>query len=138
MKLLTYLILLVRSFSNFGLQQTTPNNHFILDGLDCRNPTSIVSFLSRDWCTPAPISRSDTREGKKTVTVVQDSTFQILSGIRCTKQVSRFLVYCGSYSHMKLYGPPTILEPAVISSDKCSDMYRRRAYIYMGKTIKLN
>ena len=137
MKVLTYIIVLVKSLSNFGLQQTTPNNHFILDGLDCRNPSSIVSFLSRDWCVPAPIMKSDAREGKRTVTVVQNVESQIIQGIRCTKQISRFLVYCGSYSHMKLYGPPTILEPAVISSDECSDMYRRRAYIYMGKTIKV-
>ena len=38
---------------------------------------------------------------------------------------------------MKLYGPPTILEPSVITPEECSDMYRRRAYIYQGKTIKI-
>ena len=50
---------------------------------------------------------------------------------------AKFLVYCGSYSHMKLFGPPTILEPSVITTKECADMYRRRAYIYRGKTIKI-
>ena len=136
MSQLTYLILIVKLTLAFGLQQTTPSNHFILEGLDCRNPTRIASFLSREWCTPTSISRGDPPKGKKTVTVVQDAKFQILNGIRCTKQISRFLVYCGSYSHMKLYGPPTILEPSVITPEECSDMYRRRAYIYMGKNYK--
>ena len=133
MKGLMYLLVLVKALSNFGLQQTTPNNHFTLDGLDCRKPSSIASFLSRDWCVPAPIMKGDAQQGNKIVTIVQQGDLQIIQGIRCTKHVSRFLVYCGSYSHMKLFGPPTILEPAVISSDECSDMYRRRAYIYMEK-----
>ena len=38
---------------------------------------------------------------------------------------------------MKLFGPPTILEPSVITTEECSDMYRRRAYIYRGRTIKI-
>ena len=38
---------------------------------------------------------------------------------------------------MKIYGPPTILEPLVITTQECSDMYRQRAYIYKGKTIKI-
>ena len=73
----------------------------------------------------------------KVLTVLQDANFQIVSGIRCTKEVSKFLVYCGSYSHMKFFGPPTVLEPSVITTEECSDMYRRRAYIYKGQTIKI-
>ena len=38
---------------------------------------------------------------------------------------------------MKLFGPPTILEPLVITTEECSDMYRRRAYINKGRTIKI-
>ena len=38
---------------------------------------------------------------------------------------------------MKLFGPPKILEPSVITTEECSDMYRRRAYIYKGRTIKI-
>ena len=35
------------------------------------------------------------------------------------------------------YGPPTILEPSVITTDDCYDMYNRRAFIYRGQTIKI-
>ena len=38
---------------------------------------------------------------------------------------------------MKLFGPPTILEPSLIMIEECSDMYRRRAFIYKGRTIKI-
>ena len=38
---------------------------------------------------------------------------------------------------MKLFGPPTILEPSVITTEECSDMYQQRAYIYKGRTIKI-
>ena len=30
-----------------------------------------------------------------------------------------------------------ILQPEVMSTEKCADMYRRRAYIYKGSTIKI-
>ena len=104
-----------------NLKQTTKHDQFVLDGLDCRNPSKIVSFLTKDWCSPT--NCSDTVLGeKKTVTILQNAKFQIVSGIRCTKQVSKFLVYCGLYSHMKLFGPPTILEPSVITTEECSDM----------------
>ena len=96
-----------------------------------------MSFLAKDWCTPTTKSSDNVLGEKKTVTILQDAKFQIVSGIRSTKQVSKFLVYCGSYSHMKLFGPPTILEPSVITTEECSDMYQRGAYIYKGKTIKI-
>ena len=137
MSLLTFFIIITTVTLAPSLKQTTNSDRFILEGLDCRNPTKIASFLTRDWCTPTSTSSGDVPREKKTVTIVQDAKFQLVSGIRCTKQVSKFLVYCGSYSHMKLYGPPTILEPSVITPEECSDMYRRRAYVYKGKTIKI-
>ena len=120
-----------------NVKQTTKIDQLVFDGLDCRNPSKIVSFLTKDWCQQPTKSSSSALGDKKTVTILQDAKFQIVSGIRCTKQVSKFLVYCGSYSHMKLFGPPTILEPSVITTEECSDMYRRRAYIYKGRTIKI-
>ena len=104
---------------------------------DCRVPKKIVSFLTKDCYQPAKISGKNALGEKKTVTILQDAKFQIVSGIRCTKEVSKFLVYCGSYSPMKFFGPPTVLVPSVISTEECMDMYRRHVYIYKGQTIKI-
>ena len=44
-----------------SLKQTTQSDRFNLDAFDCRNPTKVVSFLTRDWCSPT--NRSDTLLG---------------------------------------------------------------------------
>ena len=137
MKLTALLCITMLSTLSMTLKQTTSIDRFTFEGMDCRNPTKIASFRTKDWCSPISTNSSNVSGDKKTVAILQDAKFQIVNGIRCTKQVSKFLVYCGSYSHMKLYGPPSILEPAVITTEECSDMYRRRAYIYKGKTIKI-
>ena len=137
MKLPTLFLTIMSATLSMHLKQTTNSDRVTFEGLDCRNPSKIASFLTKDWCTPTSTSSGNVLGEKKTVTILQDAKFQLVSGIRCTKQVLKFLVYCGSYSHMKLYGPPTILEPLVITTKKCSDMYRQRAYIYKGKTIKI-
>ena len=119
MELPTLLLTIMSATLSNHLKQTTQSDQFILDGFDCRSPSKVVSFLTKDWCSPT--NRSDTFLGeKKTVNILQDAKFQIVSGIRCTEQVSKFLVYCGSYSHMKLFCPPTILEPSVITTEECS------------------
>ena len=82
------------------------NDQLVFNGFDCRVPKKIVSFLTKDWCQPAKVSGKNALGEKKTVTILQDAKFQIVSGIRCTKEVSKFLVYCGSYLHIKFFGPP--------------------------------
>ena len=87
MSQLTFFIIITTATLALSLKQTTTNDHFVLEGLDCRNPTKIASFLTRDWCTPTSTSRGDLPREKKTVTIVQDFKFQLVSGLRCTKQV---------------------------------------------------
>ena len=109
MELPTLLLTIMSATLSNNLKQTTQSDRFNLNAFDCHNPSKIVSFLTKDWCSPT--NRSDTFLGeKRTVTILQEAKFQVVSGIRCTKQVSKFLVYCGSYSHMKLFGPPMILD----------------------------
>ena len=134
MKLPTLIITIMSATLSNNLKQRTKIDQLVFEALDCRNPNKIVSFLTKDWCQPTKSSGKNALGEKKTVTILQDAKFQIVSGIRCTKQTSKFLVYCGSYSHMKLFGPPTVLEPLVITTKECSDMYRRRAK--QGQTIK--
>ncbi len=39
--------------------------------------------------------------------------------------------------YQKFFGPPSILEPEIISEFECSDMYARKAYIINGKTMRI-
>ena len=90
MELPTLLLTIMSATLSNNLKQTTQSDRFNLNGFDCRNPSKIVSFLTKDWCSP--INRSDTFLGeKRTVTILQEAKFQIVSGIRCTKQVQNSL-----------------------------------------------
>ena len=109
-----------------NIKQTMQNDLLVFNGFDCRVPKKLVSFLTKDWCQPAKASGKDAfgeKKAERIVTILQNADFQIVSGIRCTKEVSTFLVYCVSYSHMKFFGPPTVLVPLVISTEECMDMY---------------
>ena len=133
----TLIITLMSSNLSHNIKQTMQNDQLVFNGFDCRVPKKLVSFLTKDWCQTAKVSGKNDLGEKKTVSILHDAKFQIVSGIPCTKEVSKFIVYCGSYSHMKFFGPPIVLVPSVISTKECMDMYRRHAYIYKGQTIKI-
>ena len=136
----TLLIILMSSTSSHNIKQTLQNNQLVFNGFNCRVPKKLVSFLTKDWRQPAKAGGENAlgeEKAERTVTILQSADFQIVSGKHCTKEVSKFLVYCGSYSHMKFFGPPTVLVSLVISTKECMDMYQRRAYIYKGQTIKI-
>ena len=134
----TTLIITIMSWTvSHNIKQTMQNDQLIFNGFDCRVPKKIVSFLTKDWCQPAKVRNKNALGEKKIVTIMQDAKFQLVNGIHCTKEVIQFLVYCGSYSHMKFFGPPSVLVPLVITTKECADMYRRQAYIHKSRTIKV-
>jgi len=107
---------------------------------DCRKPSEIISYRKFDWCKPLKAKNTlgdDDLVANENFILVQKQKFQSIKGIKCTKQVSTFLLYCGTYGHMKLMNPPSILEPELLSVEDCRDMYQRRAYIFNGQTVKL-
>ena len=81
MKLPTLLITIMSATLSNNLKQTTKLDQLVFDGFDCRNPSKIVSFLAKDWCTPTTKSSDNVLGEKKTVTILQDAKFQIVSGI---------------------------------------------------------
>ena len=100
----------------YTIKQTMKNNKVIFDGFDCCVPKKLLSFLAKDWCCPAKAIAKHAlgeRNIEKTVTILQNIDFQIVSDVRCNKEITRFLVYCGSYSHMKLMRLPKILHGSV-------------------------
>ena len=103
------------------------------------NPLDLILTKMSEWCLPVKIPenpKGDETEGVK-ITVIQKFGSQNVKGIKCSKRVSKFRLYCGTYGHQKFFGPPSILEPEIISESECSDMYARKAYIINGKTMRI-
>ena len=71
------------------------------------------------------------------MTVVQTFGSQNVTKIKCSKWVSKFLMYYRTYSHQKLLGPPFVMEPELMSEIECDDMYSCKAYIIDGKTMRI-
>ena len=108
-------------------------------GYDCSRPKSLVSYKKSEWCLPIIDSiKTGDDENKEKVFLAQKFVTQKLKAIKCTKKASRFLIYCGNYSHMKFFNLPSILEPEIMTTDECTDMYRRQAFISNEKTLRIN
>ena len=134
----TFLHLFILSIN--GIKQIRLNDVMKIEVFDCRKPSSLVSYAKSDWCGTKnkPVNPLGNKEKKKLdVTIIQQFKRQNIRGIRCTKRISRFLIYYGVYSHQKFFKPPTILEPAIMTVDECKDMFTRRAYIFQERTIKI-
>ena len=90
MKLPTLIITIMSATLSNNLMQRTKIDQLVFEALNCRNPNKIVSFLTKDWCQPTKSSGNALGE-KKTVTILQDAKFQIVSGVRCTNKYRDFL-----------------------------------------------
>ncbi len=118
------------------IKQIRKNEALKFLGYDCNKPSRLSSYKKSEWCMPITIPenpKGDKTEGIK-ITIVQKMLTETVRGIKCSKRVSKFRLYCGTYGHQKFFSPPTILEPETISESECSDMYARKAYIINGKT----
>jgi hypothetical protein len=121
------------------IKQIRKNEALKFLGYDCNKPSKLNSYKKSEWCMPITIPenpKGDKTEGIK-ITIVQKMLTETVRGIKCSKRVSKFRLYCGTYGHQKFFSPPTILEPETISESECSDMYARKAYIINGKTMRI-
>ena len=121
------------------IKQIREKSVFKFHGYNCLKPKSLVSYKKSEWCLPVIDSKkTGDGENKEKVILAQKFTTQKLKGIKCTKKASRFLIYCGNYSHMKFFNPPSILESEIMSIDECYDMHQRQAYISNGRTLRIS
>ena len=138
----TTFILILTIHYTVTVKQIRKNESFRFIGYDCTKPTKLVSYKKSEWCMPnmpkdEKLKPINPKGDDYKITVVQKFGSQIVKGVKCSKRVSKFLLYCGTYSHQKFLGPPTILEPELMSEVECDDMYSRKAYIVDGKTIRI-
>ena len=133
------LLTLLFSISNVGANSKAtkkPKRH-VLQALDCRSPQSIHTGLLKQICG---IQNNQTTEPNnvETVTIVQTSPIKVLSALKCTKTVTRLQIYCGAYSHMKFFAPPTIEVTEQFPLQKCLDVKANSLYVTeAAKTITL-
>ena len=121
------------------IKQIREKSVYKLRGYNCNKPKSLVSYRKAEWCIPnTGTHHSGDDENIENVILAQKFVTQKLKAIKCTKKASRFLIYCGNYSHMKFFSPPSILEPEIMTTDECTDMYRRQAYISNEKTLRIS
>jgi hypothetical protein len=134
----TWKIILFLMIINSSKTQITKNNAFQFKAYDCRKPKSLNSYRKSEWCSPKQKNVNQMGDkNEKNVILVQNLNSQKLKAIRCEKVISSFSLYCGAYSHMKFASPPTILQPEEMTPEECSDMYRRRAFIFNGQTYRI-
>ena len=74
------------------------NSYLMVSIVEYRKKIVSFFFLTKDWCQPAKSSGKNALGEKKT------NNFARCIG--CKKEVSKFLVYCGSYLHIKFFGLP--------------------------------
>ena len=138
MKKTTFILALITQ-TVFCIKQIRKNEALTFLGYDCNKPSRLSSYKKSEWCMPIKVSenlKGDETEGIK-ITVIQKFGSQTVKGIKCSKRVSKFRLYCGTYGHQKFFSPPSILEPETISESECSDMYARKAYTINGKTMRI-
>ena len=134
----TFLLFYIVQYS-VTIKQIRKNEALKFIAYDCTKPTSLVSYRKSDWCVPNKTHenpKGDKNEEKR-ITIIQKFGTQNVKGIKCSKRVSKFLLYCGTYSHQKFMGPPSIMVPESMPENECSDMYARKAYIIDGKTMRI-
>lgn len=113
-------------FCSSAVRQGTTRVHSI-SALDCRKPAKISSWDISSLCTS---TKDDTSKDTKvdTVSIIQESTTGKVRAARCDRRVSRFVMYCGAYSHAKLSTPPDILQPEPMSTEQCMTLYSTNTY----------
>ena len=97
-----------------------------LRALDCRNPSKILTWDSQSMCKT--IGNSIPAQQFDDITLIQEQSVQKLKAVRCNRKISRFVMYCGAYSHAKLSLPPDIMQHEVLSIEECLQLTKTNTY----------
>ena len=120
-------ILLIPVVTASPVHQTSePYEEYPLNALDCRRPTKIQTGLISDVCGKHD-EPGDDKKVVENVLLLQESETQVLKATRCKKYYYRMLMYCGSFSHMKLVEAPDVHDPVPFPEEDC-EMVRNGLY----------
>lgn len=116
-----------------GVIQNSKPLHSIR-ALDCRTPKRIVSWDMESMCR-SPGLETTPKDQTDTVTIIQETSTSRMRAGRCARRTSRFVMYCGAYSHVKLSTPPDIMQPEPLSIEDCTTLTSSNTYYLRGKSI---
>ena len=108
MKKMTFILAFSLVTQTVTVKQIRKNEALKFLGYDCNKPSKLNSYKKSEWCMPLKVSenpKGDETEGIK-ITVIQKFGSQTVKGIKCSKRVSKFRLYCGTYGHQKFFSPP--------------------------------
>ena len=103
----------------------TIETRYPVQALDCRSPRKITAALLDQVCSPPPERKQGAQE---VVMILQKIKRKVVPAYRCMKNISKIVVYCGSFSHMKIAEPPAINRYEKIPEETCKDMVMTHTY----------
>ena len=112
-----------------------PRNYTV-DAFSCSQPTIIHAYDALSACNQ---SHGTSGEGKsRRITLLKKVDRNSVKSFKCELARSKFLIYCGAYSHMKLLRPPILNEAVKMSAEECKKISRTRIYtLPTGKSYPL-
>ena len=119
-----------------SVQAAKTNTTLSKQGFDCRKPTTLQTFTLASLCK----QQNNTVElGPVDVGIYQQIRGRETTAYRCTRHESHFIMYCGSYSHMKLTISPTIENIVEVPINECSRTVKTQNYILPnGKALAID
>ena len=126
------LLLVLGVTGGLGILQSQVKQH-TLRALDCRNPSKIWTWDLLDMCQS--IQATVPAQLFDDVTLIQEQKVQKLKAVRCNRKISRFVMYCGAYSHAKLSLPPDIMQNEVLSVEECAQLAKTNTYFGSKHTV---
>ena len=90
-----------------------------LTGLDCRKPVGVTYSYLQDVCTEQKPMSEPRLEG---IMILQEVMVRETAAYRCERRASTFTLYCGAYSHMKFFYPPSVEVLEEITPAMCREI----------------
>ena len=90
-----------------------------LTGLDCRKPVGVTYSYLEDVCEVKTPASEPRLEG---ILILQEVMVRETTAYRCERRASTFTLYCGAYSHVKFFHPPTVEVLEEITPAMCKEI----------------
>ena len=92
---------------------------------DCSNPSNIERLSIYTVCNQVDDSVKETEE----YTILQKMRNKVMKGHKCQVKRSKWMLYCGAFSHEKMIEIPQIEINQDISISQCEDMISTNTFI---------
>ena len=104
--------------------------------LDCSAPTQTSYTLVKSLCQDH-ILQQGVQQKKQIVSILQENSKRVIRAIKCQLKHTNLLVYCGRYSHNKIFKPIALRVPQHLPIEACRKIAEHGVYQVppSGRTI---